>query len=201
MFLYVSLVSWSVFIFIFCYSRCEEEEWRWCAVKLHSANPTEYFIIWCSQPWKCYLPPTLQHSNPPPNRTFLVKPCRVASNSQILAEQSVADIRVDFVGKLNKGFDPFFSKSISGCKFDIIGVRWEGRGAGCRLETFHYHASQIKTDSFDKSVKTRWFCTGGEREWARVGLNTGETRDTKSNGKPMYQGDWGRLRETVLQKI
>ena len=110
----------------------------------------------------------LQHSNtpthhPPPNRTFLVKPCRVASNSQILAEQSVAHIRVDFVGKLNKGFDPFFSKSISGCKFDIIGVRREGRGAGCRLETFHYHASQIKTDSFDKSVKTRWFCTGGER--------------------------------------
>ena len=29
----------------------------------------------------------------------------------------------------------------------------------------------------------------GEREWARVGLNTGETRDTKSNGKPMYQGE------------
>ena len=33
----------------------------------------------------------------------------------------------------------------------------------------------------------------GEREWARVGLNTGEERgerrDTKSNGKPMYQGD------------
>lgn len=27
----------------------------------------------------------------------------------------------------------------------------------------------------------------GEREWARVGLNTGESRDTKSNGKPMYQ--------------
>ena len=89
---------------------------------------------------------------------------------------------------LTKDFIPFFLNQFP-AKFDIIGVRWEGRGAGCRLETFHYHASQIKTDSFDKSVKTRWFCTGGEREWARVGLNTGETRDTKSNGKPMYQGE------------
>ena len=161
MFLYVSLVRWSVFIFIFCYSRCEEEEWRWCAVKLHSANPTEYFIIWCSQPWKCYLPTTLQ---PTTDHKIEHSPASLPELFQtVRAKQSDADIRVDFVGKLNKGFDPFFSKSISGCKFDIIGVRWEGRGAGCRLETFHYHASQIKTDSFDKSVKTRWFCTGGER--------------------------------------
>ena len=63
---------------------------------------------------------------------------------------------------LTKDLIPFFLNQFP-AKFDIIAVRWEGRGGGCRLETFHYHASQIKTDSFDKSVKTRWFCTGGER--------------------------------------
>jgi len=59
----------------------------------------------------------------------------------------------------------------------------EGKGGGgCRLGTLHYHASEIKTDSFDKSVKTRWFWSGEERE----GLNT-ERGDTKPNGKPMYR--------------
>ena len=90
---------------------------------------------------------------------------------------------------LTKDFIPFFLNQFP-AKFDIIAVRWEGRGGGCRLETLHYHASQIKTDSFDKSVKTRWFCTGGERvgqSGAKYGR--GERRDTKSNGKPMYHSE------------
>ena len=114
----------------------------------------------------------LQHSNTQtlrntPTTTFFIKPSPVVccfKQSEILVEHSKALLTSELIllENLTKDFIPFFPNQFP-AKFDIIGVRWEGRGAGCRLETFHYHASQIKTDSFDKSVKTRWFCTGGER--------------------------------------
>ena len=110
---------------------------------------------------------TLKHSNPPPTTKYNILHQTFPScfkQSEILVEQGKALLTSELIllENLTKDFIPFFLNQFP-AKFDIIGVRWEGRGAGCRLETFHYHASQIKTDSFDKSVKTRWFCTGGER--------------------------------------
>ena len=153
--------------------------------KLHSANPTEYFIIWCSQPWKCYLAAPLTSRLSPPH-----------------GPQSPPQITVDFVGKLNKERSPPFLNQFPAKKFDIIGVRGgEGGGVVLKPSIITLHRSKLILLT---NPSRRGGFAPGEREWARVGPNTGETRDTKSNGKPMYQGEWGRLRaegeESVQQK-